>query len=526
MTARGRDAVAVTALLIGAGLVGAASARLRPDQVYNDHFLVQDEATNIAVADALLGGKWLYRDVLWPYGAVGPYLHTAAAACFGNSMATYAGYFQAFALLQLFLLFLLLRNAGISLATTLLVLVLGVIPCMFFPIALLGAYTSSTYMGPERCCLILTALVWEPPGRSTARRAALLGAVLGFWQTVRFGGAFFAGAAVVLVDLLALRLERADRRQASAWVRLRLWTLAAFLAAEAVQVTAAFALLPPEVAREALWPSYMLQVYTAMNRSPVPPWKGLDYFVQQELTQFVGLFLGLLALSRSVRHAWAQADEPNSTPPSQLRLLVPLVFFLVCLFGMFRHEDHVFQYIWATLPAAAIVLDQAPAMGRLVVAVLWLPCLTAALKADLVAPVPPEVVTIALPNGETLYADAPTAAVVRQLVERFGPTSSAPARPVLFVPIGGGFQVFYGVPRPSRHIYLLPGMVRPYDEAALLDALRQSAAVVVFGTEAEAARPQAWGRGIFSEGFLDALAPLLGPPEKLSDGCWVVPIRR
>jgi hypothetical protein len=525
MTARGRDAVAVSALLLIAGLVGVASVHLRPDQVYNEHFLRQDEATNIALADSLLAGKWLYRDVLWPYGAVGPYLHTAAAACFGNTLATYVGYFQVFALIQLFLLFLLLRRAGISFSTTLFVLVAGVIPCMFFPIALLGAYTSSTYMGPERCCLILTALVWEPASRGNGRRAALLGAVLGLWQTVRFGGAFFAGAAVVLLDLLVLRLERAGREEVGTWFRQRLWTLAAFLAAEGLQVAAAFSLLPPQIAWEALWPSYMLNVYTAMNSSPLPPWEGLDYFMQQQLTPLVALVLGLMALWRSLRRTWGPTVEPF-TDPGQLRLLVPLLYFLVCLFGLFRHHHHVWQNIWAVVPAGAIVIERAPRLGRVMVAVLWFPCLAAALKADLVAPMSPKMVVVTLPNGEQIYTEPEEAAAIHEIVERFAPRSQSPVRPVLFVPIGGGFDVFYGIPRPSRHIYLLPGMVRPYDEAALLDALRRSEAVVVFGSETEAADPRKWGQGIFSDGFLKSLGQKLGLPEKIGDGCWVIPIRR
>jgi hypothetical protein len=53
--------------------------------------VILDAGNNLLVADSLLSGHWLYRDVFYQYGPLAAYVYTAVAFLFGNTPTAYLG---------------------------------------------------------------------------------------------------------------------------------------------------------------------------------------------------------------------------------------------------------------------------------------------------------------------------------------------------------------------------------------------------------------------------------------------------
>ena len=98
-----------------------------------------------------------------------------------------------------------------------------------------------------RCFLTFLPLLWQPPGVRSNGRAAALAPYIGVYQFIKFGGGFFAGTAVFLLDLLVLAFGRFRKDQFGRWLRSGLTTLAAFAVVEGFRCGTAAALLPAAV---------------------------------------------------------------------------------------------------------------------------------------------------------------------------------------------------------------------------------------------------------------------------------------
>src|SRR5208337_2799152 len=99
------------------------------------------------------------------------------------------------------------------------------------------------------------------------------GAYIGVYQFIKFGGGFFAGAAVFLLDLLVLAIGGFRRDQFGRWLRTGLSTLAAFAVVEGFRCGTAVALLPAAVAWDVIWPAYTAQLYAAHVLGTLYPWQ-------------------------------------------------------------------------------------------------------------------------------------------------------------------------------------------------------------------------------------------------------------
>ena len=69
-------------------LSGAVIIR-RPDLVMGADFLFHDPGHNLFIADKMLSGASLYRDVFSQYGPVSAYVYTLVASLVGNTPTVY-----------------------------------------------------------------------------------------------------------------------------------------------------------------------------------------------------------------------------------------------------------------------------------------------------------------------------------------------------------------------------------------------------------------------------------------------------
>lgn len=529
---RGGDLAALAILLLGSLALGLTALARRPDLYANGSFLFGDHSLNLLVADRLLAGETLYQDVASPYGPLPAYAYAAWAVLFGSSVASFNAFLLAVSLLNLGLVYLLLRRFAAP-GVSLLVAGVGMVPSLLVPGSLLGGYTVSTYLPVERLFLILTALAWcPPPGRSPAR-AARIGVVLGLWQGVKFGGAFFAGAAVLLVDLLALHARPGGERDWVGWFRSLLVTLAAFLAVQAAWVGYAFLALSPQVALDFLWPSYALETYSAWvaDGERWPSWQGWSLFLGQYLSPVVGALAGVAALGWYLRRAGELPGGDAGREVRGLALLLPLVFYLIASFAYFRQVYHFLQFAWVLVIPAAWLAQRSGARTRAALALLFLPCFALNLKAVLLNSPDSGMRPVRAPSGETLWMAPQLEADMQALLHTLRPPGGGTERPeAVFLPIGAGMQHFYGVPVRLRQPWALPGFIRPYDEQEYLGSLRRARAVVLLrqpGQDPSGADPCAAmaSTSPFPPRVCAAMAARVGEPVPVGEHFLVFPVR-
>jgi hypothetical protein len=366
-----------------------------------------------------------------------------------------------------------------------------------------------------------------------------LGLVLGVWQGVKFGGAFYAGLALLLADVLSLALARPPSLRP--WLGWLLLTGLTFLGVEAAWSGLAFALLPWRVAVDALWPQYMLTQYASLGDSPLPAWAGWRYFTGQQLTPLVGISLGVAALAGCVIAAVRRRPSGEGTAASDhVRLLIPLLFFLLGFAGYFRHVHQPLQYLWAGCLAGALLVDRLPRLSWLVLGLCWLPGLALVVKTDLISAPAAGIEAVEMPTGDSLYLTREEAATLDGTLTQLARLRSDETpggdtrRCVLIYPNGAGMHHFYAIPRAGRHAWYLAGFLRPFEEADFVRTLDAEYAVVFVwwhaaeaGTDDPAALLNAcYQRPVFSERASDALRDRLHDPVRVSPSCIVFGVRR
>lgn len=516
----------VLAAVVATGLVlGLVSLLRRPDLHYSASFLIGDQGFSLHVTDRLLDGQRLYQEVAFPYGPIPAYLHVAVAALFGNSARTYNAIFLVLSVVNLALVYTLLRRCA-SRPVAVAVAIVGMTPSLLIPGSLVGAYTSSLYVPLERMLLILLALAWRPPALRTGRDAAWLGLVLGLFPGVRFGVAFFAGAAIVAVD--ALVVLRGTRRVTLArWARTLGTTLLVFLLCQAVWTAGALLLLSREVAADFLWPSYMLGSYEGWISAGARTvrWEGWNTFFGQYLTPVLGTAAALGGITHLLHRGRLHREES-----AYLALFIPAVFFALGAAGLFRHVHHYRQYMWALALPAAWVAQRADTRGRAAIVALLLPCFLLNLKSVFVNAPSPALRPVVAANRERLWLAPRFEAGVAAVRRATGALPAADGAGLLFLPLGAGMHHFYRIPSHVRQTWLLPRFIRPYDEAGLLASLDRTRAVVIL-TPAETERvgkdPCTWAAP--ASPFPRALCPALGrrleAPVRVAPGFWVAAVK-
>ena len=461
----------------------------RPDLFFNEHLLFGEHGNQLFRAWRLGQGKLLYRDVACQYGFGPVYLFAGMAVVFGNHCATLAVYHvtleaacqaAGYALLRRFL------SPWTAAAVSIVALSRG----LFYPFDPY-MYWTAEYMPWERLAILGLMLTWRAPAERTLARAALVGGILGAWQTMKFGGAAVGLTAFVLVDLLWLATRSRPREAWRNWAQQLMTIVATFTAIEAARIVLAVSLLPREIAHDSLWPAYMRGNYELLEELGVtrrlPRWEGWKTFLRR---QSVPLSFGLLAtweLCRAPRVALTARSAPakqdvDDGPLDQDRArhacLVGLVYFLVATFTYLAHDHHYYQHAWTLIFAGAFRWSRLPRAARLALFLLWLSPWVLTIKQTIVDPIPSDLARWRLPNGETLFVSATSREQLAAL-SAVSPSDEDAGRFVLLLGMwgGGGWHRFHDPAYDLRNYLFERHVFRPYDAAELDGELDRVAAI-------------------------------------------------
>jgi hypothetical protein len=438
-------------------IVSAAAIVLRPDLLLTSAFLTHDQGNQLLVGASLQQGKLLYRDINYPYGPIPAYALAAVANLAGMSARSYLWSIAMVSAIALAVTAHALRqHVGRGLAFG--IVLVALMPLMLTPGGVVGAYTDNSYVGLERVILASLVLLWQPACERSPRRASVIGLVFGAWQFVKFGGAAFGLAALAVVDAFSLWMFRDDRarlgRAAGAWAL----CVAAFAVLESLRWFLLFALEPSGVAWAAAWPAYTAQLYGAIPESAKGPQLGnaLELLTQSAIP-LTALALTLVAIGRlAMTRASADRDA--------LALLLPTAFFALGFLGYFGHSHTIRQYAWCLVPGTILALRRS-ALARGTLFLIALPALALMLKVIVVNRPDPSLQPMTMANGDVLWLTESRRVSAATMVDELR-DSGRPER-TLAMPAAGGLYFYSGTPLPSRHVWLLPHYIRPFEASAV-----------------------------------------------------------
>jgi hypothetical protein len=514
------DAAAVVLLVAIASVVNWAYVSRHPELVYNLNFLFGEEGINLALVRCLLGGGVLYRDLSIPYGPLPIYAHAGLAAVLGNGMSTMVLYCHLASVAFLVLCYAAIRRqAGV--ATALLVTVVGLIPTALIPGAPTGGGMFNAYTPFERCIFALAFLVWEPLTRRSVARSLGLGMVLGLAQWVKFGGVFFVGAPIAVLDLIVLVFARADGPTRRARLASILAVAAGFLAVEGARDLTALLVLPRPVAVDVIWPGYAKAFYTLiqndafLSKPRFPTFVGWPYFFGRQLNVVASLAVGLLGLAGASVRLARSLRMPDGADPgavdrslAEFRMLLPLLFYMA---GSLQYFGHVFifmKYYAFLVLATAPFLERHGLRARIAVGLLWLPGWVLMAKIGFVSPRPAGVIETRLADGQTLWLSAGDRSDLDGILAAAGLDPARkpdPPATILIAPFASGFGVVYGLEAPPRDAFFLPAYIRPYNLPDLAARFESARALIVMGIFSDAGLDNYLAK-TFDRSLLDILA--------------------
>jgi hypothetical protein len=497
------DLAALFALTLIGLVFGLGRIHFRPDMVYNLGFLSGEDGNQLYRADRLARGYRLYRDIASPYGPIGAYSYAGYAAMLGNTMAANRYWHLGWSLMCIGMAYCVIRRAVGMKAGFALTLGLA-LPMMLQPGGMIAPFMNFEHLSLERACLLGLMLLWRPPPERRSLHAVGMGLILGLWQGIKFGGAFFGAAAVLLVDLLWLYLASPARvrpatastqRGVQAAMLLLLlqwaWLLGSFALVELGWIAIAFATLPLPIAGETIWPAYMAELYQSITWSK-PTWLKMRYFPLHQILPLLCMLLaasGLVLLRRARADAAASATSADSThsqllhetSASSLPLWVGVFFYLLGSVAYFGHVYHYYQYAWALAPAAAWGFCRLAPGFRFLAAVATIPVWIFLTYHTFLAGIGDHLAAFPLPNGEQVYVERSLEPELQNLVRV---TEAANRKDGSFVVClfdwgGGGWHYFYNRNYSLRNILVAPISIRPFDEEELRRQLPRVEALIV-----------------------------------------------
>ena len=428
---------------------------LRPDLNWTVRYVLGEEGNQLYRAARLAQGRHLYSEIALQYGPLAVHLYSAFSTVVGNTITAVLAFHIVSSVLAIVLAYVFVRR-HVDVVTALQVTLFGFLPLMLTPGGILGTYGNVEYMSWERVCLIAVLLAWRPPHDRRVGHAVWVGVGLGVWQWVKFGGAFFAGAALIVADLCYVL---ADRSRFGRTVTRNLATLGAFLAVQALLVAHVWATVPPHIAAEALWPAYVETSYSWTH----PGWEGWTHFLGQQLLPLSCALLGVTAVGMLLKTR--TGTRVTSTHSSDDALLLGPLYYAVAATGYFGHVHLYYQAAWALVPGAAWVLRRSHVAVRLVVMLVWLPSTLLLLKIIFWNPSAGQ--PLELPGGERIWATREAVAQIESMarqVAAIDPSLDPPHFATTFLNWGGGgFHHYYNPNMDLRNHMLASPVFRSYD---------------------------------------------------------------
>ena len=525
------DRLMALALGLCAALICLAALVRRPDLNSSNAFLFGDPGANLLLAEKLSNGARLFRDAGYSYGPLSIYPYRWFASVFGNTPQSFSAFLALFSVTNVCVVYRLLR-AHVTRATALVVTIAAVFPTVLLPGSLIFGIQASPYFVLERLLLLSVVLSWRVPEARRPRHAIAIGVLLGLWQGVRFGSAFFVGAAIVIVDLLYLSVSSVDRVRLGQWLRASVVTLLSFLAIEAAWIIGAFALLPAGDARDFLWPAYVLEAFEVWPQERRwPRYANVRLLLGQQLVAIGCAILGAIALYRLVRDWRATVKGTQSVGwhvyAGDFCLLIPFVFYAMGAAGLFRSVYHFHQYAWTLPLAAALAVDRG---GRRMLAgflLVSLPGLALMLRANFVTSPPASAVTVEPPaGGHLVLSETEKARTQALLAVATGPVP----RKLLIMRVGAGFHYLFRTPVTGRQIFYILGFARGDDAEIMLRTLSSEPSAFVLTDYPPGERPppdpcQWYGWRHFAPEVCARVAPLVdvGRAFRVDESTWIIP---
>src|SRR5262249_9711262 len=256
------------------------------------------------------------------------------------------------------------------------------------------------------------------------------------------------------------------------WAKRSLVLVAVFVTVEALWAAAALALLPPELARDTLWPAYMRQDYLSDRIHPGSLWHFMQIMPAHLFVGIVASASGLVVLVR---------DRDAVPAPSPFGLWIGPFFYLLGCFGYLGHGFLFYQYAWVLAPAAAWGLAQWRLRGQVLIGVLLAFSLGYMVKVTFVDRDNSFFTTNTLPDRESLDMQPGKACAFATPVDVAGEANAKPGRFVVLALDwrGGGFHYFYNPNYGLRNHLVGCAAFRPYDEAELIVKLDRVDALIL-----------------------------------------------
>jgi hypothetical protein len=490
-------------------------------------FLFRDEGLSVLWGSKVARGEMPFRDFGYLYGPIPVFLLGLGARLFGGTPQMFIGLLACLSAIGAGLVAALVRRSA-SFGATLAVVVLAVLPEFVTPGGAFAAFTGSPTLPLERIVLVSVALAWRPPEERTWRRGAAIGALLGVAQAVKFGGAIFDGAALVLLDLLVIALRRGGLPRG--WIRSLLAMAAAAAAVMAAHAAFAFAIMPRDRAIDHLWPAYVLSQWAAFVPAPAAGWK---FILSVELTPIVGGCLSLAAVALLVRDALVGAAGGISREAAgKLGVLLPVILFFVSWLGFVHIVYHLHGIAWAATLGAGLALDRLPRAPRVVATALLAPMAIALLRGQILR-TDRGGARIERAGHGWIVADARTLDDVNALLAALGP-ELGDGREMFSGPEGAAFEGFFDLPHAGHADLYTPAMVRPSDEDDLTASAPHlgAAFVEVFSPPRTPPRDvcdvlnHVYLAPVLHDGACRALAAQLGTPEHVGASMWIARRKR
>ncbi len=474
----------IAIFIAGAVLVaGIGCILLRPDLFQNDEELILGEAGNLLYrAEQIFHGKVFYKEIASQYGPTSTYLYAGLAYLIGNHGISMAIHNTIFPAIGLVFLFLTIRFVA-PLRTSLLFFATIAIWTFVYPFTPFGvsAYGGGEYMPVEK--LFVATIAFLLVGGSTARSSGAIGLLLGLMQTVKFGLAFYLGLAIAVLELMAwLRDRSTESFGRLVW---RGFSLAlAFCLVQASYFLVLLVTLPPEIAWEAVFPSWILEGYPSAES-----WMTFDklvagtplVYVTQRIVILSAFLLGLIGVACIIVETVFGVRFLQSFHRRHVVMHAP---FLACLlgFGTFlAHEHLVFVYSWLVLFGAVPIYSVINSWLRTLAIAIPIPAFCLIAKVFLINPVCETTIACEDHKYPRLYSPrGGTSALFDEFYDRSS-TASSPHPLYLFVndSAGGGFHYYFQPWYPLRTYLADRPYIRPHDVPAFVQAGETIAGLLV-----------------------------------------------
>lgn len=436
--------------------------------------LFHDEGAILYAMSEVARGARAYEEAFWNYGPLPLATLVQSTGLFGEvSLETFEKHQQSGYFIRSILLLLLIKR--------ILGLKLGVL--VWFVVGMGWSYGGRPATPHESVILLILALLWRPPASRSLSNLALVGALFGALQWVKFGTAFFAGFAWVLIDLL----WQTNRQRACVWIvwlKQMVWIFLFFILVEGGRVLHAFITLPPEHAALSILPVYFLSwydSYTGEAASRWPTFKGWAFFWGTQFPALAGLagitamLVLIIAKRTSSAAAWCFIR------PAVWGAAVLGLFYVLGALFFFQHVWNMYLYRWTLLPGVAVLVGLLKSPYRWVVLLLLVPsALLIPLSAyrhasGAKAKSPGGLTEFTFPNGQSLWLSEDEGIAALRVVEwaeslEVEAAADGKARAnFVMMPNAAGLAFYAGLSMPTRHSWLFPGSVRDFEQETTME---------------------------------------------------------